>query len=144
MVHIYRDLPTLGSVTVKICRENYNKKKKERSDTDIGTYDSPTHSLADVTVPTLFPLPSPSQTHRKDRDCCFITAEWTSPRAVVSYVHIIPCHAQTARALVFCPIFWEIVFLRDSLSDRTMHSVSQTDVFFNAVCVRVCVCVGTN
>ena len=57
MVHIYRDLPTLGSVTVKICRENYNKKKKERSDTDIGTYDSPTHSLADVTVPTLSPTP---------------------------------------------------------------------------------------
>ena len=32
----HRDLPLLGSVTVRVCRENYNKKKKERSDTDIG------------------------------------------------------------------------------------------------------------
>ena len=33
-----RDLPTLGSVTIKVYRENYNKKKKERSDTDIGNF----------------------------------------------------------------------------------------------------------
>ena len=33
----HRDLPVLGTVTVRVCRENYNKKKKERSDTDIGT-----------------------------------------------------------------------------------------------------------
>ena len=36
-LYTHRDLPLLGSVTVKVCRENYNKKKKERSDTDIGT-----------------------------------------------------------------------------------------------------------
>jgi RAS protein activator-like 2 len=38
---VFEDLPRLGSVTVKVCRENYNKKKKERSDTDIGKIEIP-------------------------------------------------------------------------------------------------------
>jgi hypothetical protein len=37
----FQDLPLLGTVTVKVCRENYNKKKKERSDTDIGKIEIP-------------------------------------------------------------------------------------------------------
>lgn len=28
--HIYRDLPMLGSIVIKVFKENYSKKKKER------------------------------------------------------------------------------------------------------------------